>query len=287
MYSRLSPASGRFSSPRRIRPCGSRWRTSRRRSGAAPASGAARTSPARAPAGAPAAWAASWPVLPGFAAERGSPIVITRARRMIVRALAGDRVVSSDGKVASTSTLSPGRSLPATPVSALISTEISRSPGASAGCSMSIPCWSSTPACSGVPGTRPAISAGSRSDALLAYFSGTVFLRTASSGIGCSSGTLRDRHEHGRLGVEVLAHPADVVRDRAEHEDRAERGDHEQQHAASLSGRQAIISWRPMARSRSCPHRAHGRAAWGSPHQGQVVDGVASRRRAMRSASVG
>ena len=118
-------------------------------------------------------------------------MVTIRARRMIVRALAGDRVWSSGWKVASTSTMSPGFSLPATPVSALMRIEISCWPFSSDGGSTSIPCWSSTPAGSGSLGTSEPICDTSRSAWRPTHFSGTDFSATASGGIGCSSGTAR------------------------------------------------------------------------------------------------
>ena len=129
-----------------------------------------------------------------------------RARRMIVRALAGERVWSSGWKVASTSTMSPGRSLPATPVSALMRIEISCWPFSSAGGSTSIPCCSSTPAGSGALGTSAPICDGSRSAWRPTHFSGTDF---SASGVGrdrLQLGNGAREHEHGRLGLDVLAH---------------------------------------------------------------------------------
>ena len=131
-------------------------------------------------------------------------MVTMRARRMIVRALAGERVLSSGWKVASTSTMSPGRSLPATPVSALMRIEISCWPFSSCGGSTSIPCCNSTPAGSAVLGTSAPTWEGSRNAWLPTHFSGTDFRARASGGIGCSSGTARVRTSTAVLGCTSL-----------------------------------------------------------------------------------
>ena len=85
-------------------------------------------------------------------------------------------------------------------------------------------------------------------------------------------GARRDRQQGGGrsaqdqdrgLRADLLAHVVDVGGDEGEDDDRSHPGEHEEQDAAALTGVQLRASWR--ARLRSCPHSGHGNRGDGLP----------------------